>query len=309
MISTKKSKNLMRWIRHGVCALFFTSLAIPALAQDQDVDSPLPHNPECTLQSFLGRARGIDEGVFDQLTPDQVLVIGVNYGNPNNAQLDRSSQLHGAAIDLGCILARRLGVEVKFVGYPGIPPMTQGFANGEFRLGFSFDPQFGPQIFAYAHPHLGIENTYLVPAGSTILTVADADRPGVRISVARGNSPDIYLTAHLTSATLVRFDTVPQALAALKAGQVDAFAGSRSAEAAFLPQLPGGRILPDNFLIANAAAVLAIGADDALRFVNRFVEESKMNFLIQLAISRAGLIGVSVPDPIRRSPDQDDQRE
>src|SRR5260370_39941606 len=141
--------------------------------------------------------------------------------------------------------------------------MTQGFANGEFRSGFSFDPQSAPPIFAYAHPQLGVENTYLVPAAPTILAVADADRPGVRISAARGNSPDIFLTAHPTSAILVQFDTVPQALAALKAGQVDAFAGSRSAELAFLPQLPGGRILPDNFMIADLAAVVAIGADDA----------------------------------------------
>src|SRR5260370_16337152 len=153
MILTKRSKNLMRCIRHGMCALFVSSLAIPAFAQDHDVDSPLPHNPECTLQSFLP-ARGIDEGVFDQLTPDQRLIIGVNYGNPNNAQLDAIGQLHGAAIDLGCILARRLGVEVKFVGYPGIPPMTQGFANADFRFAFSSDRHSAPTFSPSPHPLL-----------------------------------------------------------------------------------------------------------------------------------------------------------
>lgn len=299
-------------VRFAVLIIFVgvSSSAFPARAQNHDVDSPLPHNPECTLQSFLGQAHGINEGVFDQLTPDRVLTIGVNYGNPNHAQLDPSGKLHGTAIDLGCILARRLGVEVKFFGYPGVPQFMQGFANGDWRLGFAFDPQLGPQkIFSYGHPYLAVENTYLVAPGSTILTVADADRPGVHISVARGNAPDVYLTAHLKNATLVHFDTVPQALSALKAGQVDAYAGSRTAEVAFLPQLPGGRILPDNFLIVNIAPVLDIGADDALQFVNLFVEQSKINFLIQLAITRAGLIGVRVPDPIRRSPDEGDERE
>ena len=304
MIHMQKTKKWITWIRHAASALFATSLAIPAFAHD--LDSPLPHNPECTIQSFLGRAHDIEKEVYDQLAPDGVLTIGVNYGNPNHAQLDPSGQLHGTAIDLGCILARRLGVEVKFLGYPGAPQLTQGFANGDWRLGFAFDPQLGPQIFSYVHPYLAVENTYLVAPGSTILTVADADRPGVHISVARGNAPDVYLTAHLKNATMVRFDTVPQALAALKAGQVDAFAGSRTAEVAFLPQLPGGRILPDNFLIVNIAPVLAIGADDALQFVNRFVEQSKINFLIQLAICRAGLIGVSVPEPIRGSHDDHD---
>jgi polar amino acid transport system substrate-binding protein len=152
-----------------------------------------------------------------------------------------------------------------------------------------------------------VENTYLVPATSTFQTVSDVDQPEVRISVATGNSPDVYLTAHLQRATLVRFPTVPQALAALKNGQVDAFAGSRSVEDAFLPQLPpGSRLLNDDFLIANLAAVMAMDQEQALRFINHFIEQSKIDFLIQLGIARAGLIGVNVPDPIRSTEEDED---
>jgi polar amino acid transport system substrate-binding protein len=249
--------------------------------------------------SFLQAWRKVPDGVYQELAPDGVLRIGVNYGNPNNASIDATGNLQGVAVDLGCILARRLGLEVEFVAYAGVPTLTQGFEAGEWTLGFTLDPQFGPETFAYAHPHLGVENTYLVPGASPFTSVADVDQPGVLISVARNNSPDVYLTAHLQNATLVRFDTVPQALAALKAGQVHAFAGSRSAEVAFLPQMPGARLLPDNFLVAQLAAVMAIGADEAVESIDRFVEESKVNFLIQLAIVRSRLIGVSVPRPVR----------
>jgi hypothetical protein len=68
---------------------------------------------------------------------------------------------------------------------------------------------------------------------------------------------------------------------------------------AFLPQMPDARLLPDNFLIAHLSQVMATGADEAVRRVNRFVEESKVDFLIQLAILRRGLIGVIMPSPIR----------
>ncbi len=290
-----------RWIFEG---LRIVVLALPALfavprAAAQADAQPLPQNPQCTLQSFLHRDDNVDDAVLQQLAPSGVLQVGVNYGNPNNASLDSSGRLHGVAIDLACILARRLGVEVEFIGYPGIAKFNQGFANGEWTIGFAHDPSLGPTTFAYAHPHIAVENTYLVPAGSPIHTVADADQPGISISVARGNSPDIFLTAHLQNATLVRFATVPQALAALKAGQVDAFAGSRSAEVASLPQLPGGSILSDDIFIAFLAQVMSLGAPDALEYVDKFVERGKKSFLIQLAICRAGLVGVQVPAPVR----------
>jgi polar amino acid transport system substrate-binding protein len=190
--------------------------------------------------------------------------------------------------------------------YAGVPTFTQGFEAGEWSLGFTFDPQLGPPNFAYANPHVGVENTYLVPGSSPFQSVADVDQPGVLISVAQGNSPDVCLTAHLQNATLVRFDTAPHALAALQNGQVHAFAGSRSAEVAFLAQMPDARLLADDFLIANLAQVMAIGADEAVRRVDRFVEESKVDFLIQLAIARSGLIGLTVPKPLRAR--EDDSR-
>jgi polar amino acid transport system substrate-binding protein len=275
------------------------SVSSVAVADDQ----PLPSDPQCTIQSFVGADRHVSNRVYEELAPTGILRVGVNYGNPNNATRDRAGLLHGVAIDLACVLARRLGVEVQFIGYPGVGSMMQGFDNDEWTVGFSFSPELSGPTFAYAHPHIGVENTYLVPGDSPIQTTTDADRPGVRISVARDNSPDIFLTEHLQFAQLVRFDTVPEALAALRDGAVDAFAGSRSAELAFLPQMPGGRILPDTFLIANLAQVLRPGLNRGLRYLDRFVEEAKISFLLQFAVCRAGLIGVSVPPPLVRQRD------
>jgi len=298
--------NRRRWLGRRAlrmaCASMATwaglAAATAALANGQP-----PHDPQCTIQSYVGADRHVPGRVFDELTPTGILLVGVNYGNPNNATRDSAGLLHGVAIDLACVLAQRLGVEVQFIGYPGIGPMIQGFDNGEWTVGFSFDPALSGPMFAYAHPHLGVENTYLVPGDSPIQTVADADRPGVQISVARGNSPDVFLTEHLQFAQLIRFDTVPEALAAVSDGVVDAFAGSRSAEVAFLPQMPGGRILPDNFLIANLAQVLHPDLNHGLRYLDRFVEQGKISFLLQFAVCRAALVGVSVPPPLGRDTD------
>jgi polar amino acid transport system substrate-binding protein len=277
----------------------FASLAAASVAMADD--QPLPHNPQCTIQSFVGADRHVPNHVHDELAPTGTLLVGVNYGNGSNATRDDAGLLHGVAIDLACVLAQRLGVEVQFIGYPAAAPMLQGYDNGEWTVGFSFSPDFAPPPppdLLYAHPHIGVANTYLVPGDSPIQTVDDADRPGVRISVGVNNSADIFLTAHLQFAQLVRFDTNGEALAAVRDGVVDACASGRTAETLFLPQMPGGRILPDNFLIAYLAQVLPPGLRHALRYVDRFVEQAKIWFLIQFAVCRAGLLGASVPPPL-----------
>ena len=49
-----------------------------------------------------------------------------------------------------------------------------------------------------------VDFTYLVPAGSSIRSVADADRPGVRIAVVRNHAIDLALSRILKQAELVR---------------------------------------------------------------------------------------------------------
>src|SRR5207247_1036028 len=122
----------------------------------------------------------------------------------------------------------------------------------------------------------------------------------VRSSVAQGSAPDIYLGRALKYATLVRTPATPQALDLLGTGQVDAFAGGRGPQVmAFIACcLPGGRLLPDNYLIANLAMVVpdtATGHGGAgLQYIDEFVEWAKTTGLFQLAIDRAKQGGTHV---------------
>jgi polar amino acid transport system substrate-binding protein len=203
------------------------------------------------------------------LTSDGVLRVGVNYGNPNNASRDASGTLRGVAIDLACAVAADLNVDIAFSAYSGIPPLLQGFDRGEWTVGFTATTP----TLATAHPHLGVENTYLVAGSSAFLRVADVDRPGVRISVAQGNNTDQSLTVNLRAATLVRLPTVPEALAAVQRGSVDAFAGARETALGFLPQIPGGRVLPDAFATFYLGMNVGFDRPEALAFLNALVKK------------------------------------
>lgn len=240
-----------------------------------------------------------DAAVLNAVAPAGLLRVGINFGNPNNATRDPvTGQLSGVAVDMACKLAQGTGAQLAIIPYAGIPQILGGLARGEFDLAFTFDPSLATGTAARAIPHLGVENTYLVPGNAPFQSVADVDAAGVLISVAQDNAPDRYLTATLRSATLVRTVTVPQALALLRTGQVSAFAGSRSAEAAFITSsFPTGRMLPDNFLIAELGMVLVLGQGDGLGYVNEFVDWSKTSGLVALAIQRAGLIGDVIPPP------------
>jgi len=239
-----------------------------------------------------------DAAVLNELAPSGALRVGINYGNPNNATLNPvTGQLSGVAVDLACTLAKGTDRPLTVVGYSGGPPMLAGVTSGALDLAFTLAAA-GSNVVNVAISHLGVENTYLVPGASPFQSVADVDAPGVLISVAQGNSPDVYLSATLKNATLVRTATVPQALALLARGQVNAFAGSRSAEAMFIASsFPSGRMLPDNFLIANIAAGLPLGHDQGLGYVDEFIDWAKTSGLVQLAVGRSQLIGVSIPPP------------
>src|SRR5438034_5760981 len=244
-----------------------------------------------------------DGAVLHDLAPSGVTRIAFNYNNRNNAARNPTTgALTGPGIDLSCKLAE--GTHAQFIAIPylGVPPLLAGLANGEWDAAFAFDQTLEPPGITAAIPHIGVDNTYLVRGDAPFQKVADVDAPGVRISVAQGSSPDIYLSRTLRYATLVRTQATPQALDLLGTGQVDAFAGGRGPQVIAFIACCGGRLLPDNFLIANLAMVVpdtAVGHSGAgLQYINEFVDWAKTSGLVQLAIDRAKQGGTHVTPPL-----------
>src|SRR6266550_4916104 len=240
-----------------------------------------------------------DEAVLHDLAPSGVMRIAFNYNNRNNAARNPTTgELTGPGIDMSCKLAE--GTHAQFVAIPylGVPPLLAGLASGDWDAAFAFDQTLEPPGITAAIPHIGVDNTYLVRGDAAFQTVADVDAPGVRISVAQGSAGDIYLGRTLKYAILVRTPATPQALDLLSTGQVDAFAGGRGPQVLAFVACCGGRLLPDNFLIANLAVVVpdtAVGHSSAgLQYINEFVDWAKTSGVVQVAIDRANQGGTHV---------------
>src|SRR5262249_40565930 len=105
-------------------------------------------------------------------------------------------------LDLARTLATRMGVEVVPVGHPTIPEMLTCLAASACDVGF-MGPDRSRAGVDYSPPILQLDYTLLVPAGSSLERIADADRPGVRIAVVRDHASTLTFSRIVKHAQLV----------------------------------------------------------------------------------------------------------
>ena len=226
------------------------------------------------------------------------LRVGLGFGSPSGAMKNPATgELRGPNVDLGRALAARIGVDFVAVEYPRPGAILEGAQTNAWDVAFLvIDPQRAKQV-DFAPPHTQSDFTYLVPAGSSIYKVADADQPGIRIAVPRGDGVDLRLTPLLKQAELVRTDTLAAAVELVRTGGAHARAGPRPALLAESVRLPGSRVLADGFAVSFDAALVPKGHAGRLAYISEFIEEAKASGLVKKIIADAGVRGVQVAPP------------
>lgn len=226
------------------------------------------------------------------------LRVGVGVVAPHWAIKDPATgQLRGVAVDVARALAARLGVELLPVEYPSPPKVLDGLKDGAWDVGFlGIDPSRAT-VVDFSPPYLQIDATYLVPAGSSIRNVTDADQAGVRIAVSSKSVEEIVLSRMLKRAELRGVDTVSAGFDLLRAGNADVLAAPRPTALQLSTRLPGSRVLEDRFHATFGAMAVPKGQAGRLAYISEFVEEAKASGLVQRAIERAGVRGVQVAPP------------
>jgi hypothetical protein len=100
-------------------------------------------------------------------------------------------------------LARRLGVEVQLVGHPTPPKAVECVKTAACDLVIvGIEPSRAAEV-DFSQPVIQFDYTYLVPAGSSIGSIADVDRPGIRIAVLRNHASTFALSRIVKHAELV----------------------------------------------------------------------------------------------------------
>ena len=242
-------------------------------------------------------AQTADSRVVDLIRAGK-LRAGVGVVAPHWAVKDpQTGELRGVAVDIARALARRIGIELVAVEYPSPPAVLGGLKDSAWDVGFlAIDPSRAA-VVDFSPPYLQIDATYLVPDGSSIRNVADADQPGVRIAVTSKSVEEIVLSRSLKRAELRSVDTISAGFDLLRAKNADVLAAPRPALLPLSSRLPGSRVLTDRFHAAFGAMAVPKGQTARLAYIAEFVEEAKASGLVQRAIEGADVRGVQVAPP------------
>lgn len=234
----------------------------------------------------------MSQDIIAELAPGGTLRAGINLAN---ILLVTGSTPAGAptgvAPDMARAIADRLGVAVSHVPFasPGEVADAAGTDAWDIAL-IAADPKRAETI-AFSAAYVEIEATYLVPAGSEIRSLADVDRPGVRIAVSDRSAYDLFLSRSLKHAELHRAKGLAAALDLFVNGKLDALAGLRPALKANAETLPGARVLDGRFTTVQQAIGTKPENKAAAAFLQAFVAEAKQSGLIAEMIERHGVTG------------------
>lgn len=228
------------------------------------------------------------------LAPTGKLRVGLQLGNPLNVIRDSSGEMRGVAYDLGKELARRMGVPFEPVLYPSIGALLESGKSGAWDIGHVGFTSERAKEFDFLPVHVEVEFGYLIAGGSSISTMADVDRPGIRVAVQEKSGPDVFFSRTLKNAVLIRAPSNPGALDVLKSGGADVMGSIKPILFELSKQLPGSRVLDGRPGIDPHAILMPKGRDPGVAYARKFIEDAKSEGLIKAAIERVGMRGALV---------------
>ena len=229
------------------------------------------------------------------VAPTGKLRVALQLGSPHNVIRDSATgAMKGVGFDLGTELARRIGVPFEPVLYPSVGALLEGGKSGAWDIAFvGFSPARAKE-WDFSPLHMEVEFGYLIPGGSSILTMADADRPGIRVAVQDKSQPDLFLSRTSKNAVVVRAASLAATLELMKSGNADAIFSIKPSLFEASNQLPGSRVLDGRPGIDPHAMAMPKGRDAGAAYARKFIEQAKADGLVQAAITRAGMRGAVV---------------
>jgi len=234
--------------------------------------------------------RGEDFAKF--LAPTGKLRVGVYPGSPFSLKLDPATgQAIGVAVEVGRELAKRLGVPLDLVHHRRIAEVLASIKEGQVDATIANASPGRLNDYDWTQPVLLIELGYLVMPGSAVTTIADVDRPGIRVGVTGGGTTNSVLARQFKHAVVVPAETLKAAIEMLSQRKIDAYTTNKANLYAMSDELPGSRVLDGRWGVEHLSLAMPKGRGPGLEYANAFVADIKASGLVKRASERAGLRG------------------
>ena len=230
--------------------------------------------------------------VRQALAPTGKLRVGVYPGSPFSLIRNPvSGETNGVALEVGRELAKRLGVPVEVVEYRRIAEVLEALKAGKLDVTIANATPARAKDYDWTPPLLLIELGYLVGPGSPVSSLADVDRPGIRIGVTGGGTSNGVLAREFKNAAVVPAATLKDAIEMLSQRKIDAYATNKANLYAMSDGLPGSRVLDGRWGLEHLAMAFPKGRDQGMAYARAFVHDIKSEGLVAGAAQRAGLRG------------------
>lgn len=233
--------------------------------------------------------------ILKQLAPTGTLRAGINLGNFLLVTgKSPSGDPEGVAPDMARAIAERLGVKLKLVPFKTPGELADAAGSDVWDIGLIGAEPARAERIAFSPAYAEIEATYLVPAGSKLRTIAEVDRPGIRIAVSARSAYDLWLVRNIKQAQLVHADGIDAAFDLFVNDKLEALACLRPRLLTDAVKLPGARILDGQFTAVQQAVGTAKANLAGAAFLRGFVEEAKTSGFVAGLIARHHVAGLSV---------------
>ena len=236
-------------------------------------------------------------GAIAELAPTGPLRFGL-VSAPDVSPLfvvkDAAGGVRGPAFTLACALANAAGVDIDLTVAPNTGELTEGLAGGRLDAAFMPADDERRKRLNFTSDYFVAENTFLVRASCDIHTIAEVDRPQVRVIAIAGTTTIRTTARTLVNTRVVPADSIADALEMLRSDAADAFALTHDSLPGLAARLPGSRILPGAFHRVGIALALPRGKPTALAFASRFIEDARGSGLIRGAFDDSGLHNAGV---------------
>jgi polar amino acid transport system substrate-binding protein len=209
---------------------------------------------------------------------------GANGGDPT-----------GVSVDLGRGLAAYLGVQPKLVIYPNSNAITEAAAGSEWDVTFiPYDAERAERL-DFGPVYNQTESTFLMRAGSPVLSIEEIDRGDQRILAVAKTTTSRALAAWLREVQPIEVQTIDEIEALLAAGEADAFAMSRDSLLRMSANLPGSRVLEGRFFAASTAVATPKDRPVLLDAASQFLRKAMENGTLRAILDAHDMAGAEIP--------------
>src|SRR5215207_8695429 len=229
------------------------------------------------------------------------------YIGPNVAQarLDPATgTISGVIADIARELGRRAHVPVSITPLPTATAVLDAVRGDQADIGFVAPNPERTGVVLYSQTYVLVQQSALVHADSPLRSVYELDRPRQVIGVNTGDSVGVWLKQRLTAAKVRETPdyTLRDAVQWLQNGDVVAFAGGRQRLSSGTRDVPGLRMLDDNFYGVPQAVAVPLDRQDRLQSINATLAEMRATGFLAASVARSGIEGLRVAPATSEQP-------